>query len=374
MPKFARIVKLLLVWTVVPVIVFLLCEGGASVALFVQTFNQTRPVAERLHTGYDPELGWVNVPNTHITDMYGPGRSVTINGQGFRSTAYFSAAVPPGKVRAVCVGDSFTFGFGVDDEQTWCRRLETLDARLETVNMGQGGYGIDQAYLWYKRDGGQIEHNLVLFGFINTDFERMQHDSFLGYGKPVLTVENDELVVSNVPVPRRPFALPWTTPTYQAAFNQLRSVQWLRRVFFPAPADTPPDSTQTADSEMALRHVSGKIVTDLQRVATERNSLPALVYLPTFADYRPNPQTDSRRRFAREGAADLGIPFIDLVEDFRTLPENDIGRLFIQPGEVDFPAAAGHYSAAGNEYIARQLLKQLQADPQLSPLLDSASR
>jgi len=367
MPKFVRIVKLVLVWILAPIIIFLLCEGAASVALFVQTFNQIRPVAERLHTGYDAELGWVNIPNTHIADMYGPGRSVSINGQGFRSTADFSAAVPPGKVRAVCVGDSFTFGFGVDDEQTWCRRMETLDSRLQTVNMGQGGYGIDQAYLWYKRDGGQIEHNLVLFGFINTDFERMQHDSFLGYGKPVLTVENDKLVVSNVPVPRRPFALPWTTPAYQAAFNQLRSVQWLRNTFFPV--ETPTSGAQAGNSEETLRQVSGKIVTDLQRVAAERNSRLALVYLPTFADYRPNPQTDSRRRFAREGAADLGIPFIDLVEDFRTLPETDIGRLFIQPGEVDFPAAAGHYSAAGNEYIARQLLKHMQADPQLAQQL-----
>ena len=28
--------------------------------------------------------------------------------------------------------------------------------------MGQGGYGIDQAYLWYKRDGTKLDHDVQI--------------------------------------------------------------------------------------------------------------------------------------------------------------------------------------------------------------------
>ena len=51
--------------------------------------------------------------------------------------------MPPGKTRIICSGDSFTLGFGVDNEHTWPQQLAARNANLETVNMGQGGYGAD---------------------------------------------------------------------------------------------------------------------------------------------------------------------------------------------------------------------------------------
>ena len=63
---------------------------------------------------------------------------------------------------------------------------QSLDPRLETLNMGQGGYGVDQAYLWYKRDAAKFEHQVHLLAFITDDFVRMQSDRFRGYGKPVI--------------------------------------------------------------------------------------------------------------------------------------------------------------------------------------------
>lgn len=38
-------------------VLLLLFEGGASVVLFARDLVGTRPVAERLHTMYDAELG-----------------------------------------------------------------------------------------------------------------------------------------------------------------------------------------------------------------------------------------------------------------------------------------------------------------------------
>ena len=104
--------KLGLVYLFVPLLALVLFEGIASTILFVKQLVNTKPVAERLHTRYDSELGWVNIPNTHLDDLYAPGLYVHINAQGFRNDEDFDYETPSGKVRAICSGDSFTFGFG----------------------------------------------------------------------------------------------------------------------------------------------------------------------------------------------------------------------------------------------------------------------
>lgn len=107
----------------------------------------------------------------------------------------------------ICSGDSFTLGYGVRDDETWCHQLMQLDDRLETVNMGQGGYGFDQAYLWFRRDGVRLAHHVQVFAFISDDFRRMERVEFIGYAKPVLRVVGDSLRVDNVPVPRRGYGV-----------------------------------------------------------------------------------------------------------------------------------------------------------------------
>jgi hypothetical protein len=108
-----------------------------------------------------------------IPDMYRPGVSLRTNSRSFRGGREFTEAVPSGKFRVICSGDSVTLGFGVGDDHPWCKLLESLDQRLETVNMRQAGYGVDQAYLWYKRDGGAFRHHVHLFAPIVDDFRRM---------------------------------------------------------------------------------------------------------------------------------------------------------------------------------------------------------
>src|SRR5262245_36434568 len=104
-------------------LLLVIVEGLASYGLFIRFVMMTNIVAERRHTKYDPELGWVNEPNVDIPDMYGPGIYLRTNGQGFRNNHSVSPAVPAKKARIICSGDSFTLGYGVDNDHTWCSRL-----------------------------------------------------------------------------------------------------------------------------------------------------------------------------------------------------------------------------------------------------------
>lgn len=357
-----RKVGLWLIFNIVAILLLLaLCEGSASFILFFQDVAANQNLAERRHTQYDELLGWANIPNLYIADMYGPGVYLQTNSQGFRNKQDFNPEPPDGKLRIICSGDSFTFGYGVDNDRTWCQLLSAKDERLETVNMGQGGYGVDQAYLWYKRDGQKLDHDIHLFAFITTDFKRMQRDEFNGYAKPLLKVQNDTLLVTNVPVSWRSFYMPWLTQNREA-IDDLKSTQLLR-TFFIAEAETT-SSDQPASEESSPELVAAKILEDLIKLNQAQNSQLVLVYLP--GQNFTGDDLKHWRQVIHTVAEQQGVPLLDLVETFKDLPAEEITSLFIQKGEIDYQGAAGHYTSKGNQYVADVLYEQLMALPEIA--------
>jgi hypothetical protein len=371
-------------------------EGLASYTLAIRDFATTYPLAERRrlairdlattyplaegqHTKYDPDLGWVNVANVHIRDMYGPGVYLRTNGQGFRANYDFETAVPNGKYRVICSGDSFTLGYGVDNDHTWCQLLASLDPRFETLNMGQGGYGADQMYLWYKRDGAKFEHQVHLLAFITADFDRMQSDMFAQYGKPTLDIENGMLVIKNVPVPRGGYHLSWLA--YHASnLSRLRTVELIMRgrrkpAFAPGNRSTAASFTPRASSHAVgptekernekTQEVLTKIFEDLKRLNDERSSKLILVYLPTQHELEGN-VPEEWIKFIEKESRDLGIPSVNVFNTFRSLLPQSRALMFIPEGQLNYPSAAGHLNDQGNEFVAELIYQALKNEPAIS--------
>ncbi|MCM8812335.1 MAG: SGNH/GDSL hydrolase family protein [Candidatus Omnitrophica bacterium] len=95
-----------------------------------------------------------------------------INSLGFRDRAV--AVDKGGKFRVVCVGDSFTFGWGVSVENSWPKKLETYLAgrgykNIEVLNLGQPG----QCTATYKKIIAKavplLKPDLVLVGVLEGD-------------------------------------------------------------------------------------------------------------------------------------------------------------------------------------------------------------
>jgi len=363
--RLRRVLPVLLV----NVLVLLALEGLASTITVVRVgIERMRPLGERAHTRYDPELGWVNIPNLSLPDLYGPGASFRTNAQGFRNDVPITDAVPTGRVRIVCSGDSFTLGYGVSNDQAWCNHLAALDGRLEPVNMGQGGYGIDQAYLWYRRDGTAFAHDVQVFAFITVDFGRMRDAAFLGYPKPVLAIEGGRLVTRNVPVPSKSEARIKLRELIRTAamFRTVQLMQsWLSR-----PAPSPPPRADTADP---LRPVVAGVFESLRELHRRRGSTLVLVYLPMQADYAEVRDTDAWRTFIRDEAQRAEIAFVDLVDDLRTIPSHELGSYFIKAGESTYGRGEGHYTVRGNDFIARALYRKLVAIEAVAARLERAS-
>lgn len=338
-------------------------EGLASV-LYVSK-DLRAPLAERLHTRYDAVLGWVNEPNLYRPNMYGKGVWFRTNQQGFRNDRDFARAIPPGKTRVICSGDSFTLGYGVDNDHTWCHLLETLHARLETVNMGQAGYGVDQSYLWYKRDGVTLDHNLHLFAFISMDFARMPMQTFVGHGKPILKPSGAGLATTNVPVPKWPSVMPWITENL-GALEQVRLVQFLR---YSVGGTKNSAEKPTAGDDYPLREVTSRIFRDLRDTARSREACLVLVYLPFLKDLEEPLRATALRALVSEESSKLEIPLIDLTDAFAALPKAEYRTFFIPRGALSYPHSAGHYNEAGNRFVAETLYARLRLIPEAAALV-----
>jgi hypothetical protein len=226
--------------------------------------------------------------------------------------------------------------------------------------MGEGGYGIDQAYLWYKRDGVTLEHDVHLFAFITEDFSRMQSQTFYGYGKPALAIRNETLTTENVPVPGRAFYAPWLARS-AAALAELRASDLIRRI---AKRFRPADTTNRAATDSLTWEVTAKVFADLDSVNRARHSVLVLVFLPTQADR--GDVSGAWRRRVYEFAEREHIALADLIADFQQVPADAVDRLFIPAGAIEFVGAAGHYTALGNDWVANRLYQHLLAMPEIA--------
>lgn len=321
----------------------LLVEGGSSVIVVLRE-PKHGVVLERAHTEYDPEIGWINEPNIRVDDLYGPGLYLQTNRQRFRSRREFDQRVPAGKIRAVCTGDSFTLGYGVKNDDAWCELLSARDQRLETVNLGQGGYGVDQAYLWYRRAGLPLDHDVLVFAFAATDFQRMMSGTFQGYPKPVLGVTHEKPVIE-----RTPSRIRWLFRGVGQRLGYLRHLRFLELWHATS------SEKHVADEQMmdisAGRRLALAMIDDLAAVLERRRASMLVVQLAVLDDYHPSP-ADDWGAFLRDELGRRRIPFLDLVPALRSETPDQVPMLF-----------RGHYNELGNRWAADRIYDALSALP-----------
>jgi len=123
-------------------------------------------VDRQLEYDLDPEVYWKLRPNQTGYLWMGNGslRSVEarINNLGLRGPDVDLDAHR--RIRILALGDSYTFGVGVGDAETFCAVLErTLGPqRVEVIDAGVPGYGIFQAERMLRRLGTELHPDIVI--------------------------------------------------------------------------------------------------------------------------------------------------------------------------------------------------------------------
>ncbi|HUS14522.1 MAG TPA: hypothetical protein VM536_05825, partial [Chloroflexia bacterium] len=123
-----------------------------------------------------------------------------VNSQGVREDHDFGPPAPD-HVRMLVLGDSMTFGVGVDANQTFTHLLDGSPVAgggtLETVNAGVSGYGPDNEVAWLHAHGWAFQPKILLVAFFVGNDVR---DVMLGTDKT--EVAGDGSVVVNEQVLR----------------------------------------------------------------------------------------------------------------------------------------------------------------------------
>jgi lysophospholipase L1-like esterase len=150
--------------------VFTLLVGEVIVRVFAPT--------ERLVPLNEVILGITaqkpNVSGDHIVP-HTFAVSYNTNSQRFRSDKTFTPYPDPKVIRVAVVGDSFTFGWGANDDQTYPSRLDQLlNSKVgptEVLNAGVCGTGTGNEALWYDLWVRRFHPNLVILTVVPNDVD-----------------------------------------------------------------------------------------------------------------------------------------------------------------------------------------------------------
>lgn len=268
------------------------------------------------------------------------------------------ARIPAGR-RIALVGDSFTFGLEVHYEETWGHQLElALGRDFQVLNFGVDGYGVDQAYLRYRRDVVSWRPEVVILGVINHDLRRtMCIYAFLcfpgfemPFAKPRFVLRGQGLALLNVPVPRGEWLferrsvseLPFVEDDISFrkeewewhAYDRSYVLRFLRSRF------NPWITTRLTVTDEVLKAVNGEIFRTFLRIARKNGSTPLVVFFPSRADFTP--EAREQAGIAKEVLETSGTPYLDMTECVRDVRATERFK-------------ALHYSARTNLAAARCL-------------------
>jgi hypothetical protein len=366
--------KLLKIILINLLVVFVLLEGGMRVYYGVtdktppdsdhSLYREWRWVQQRLADGkvafdsrfvHDSFAGWKSAPNLNTADAY--GASIRTNSQNMRNDGDFSLA-PNGKPRLMIVGDSYSFGHGVSNDDTYAYILnKDYMPSWEVMNLAVSATGTDQSYIMYERYGEKFSPNIVLLGFYLLDFNRNTF-YFRDYAKPMYVPRQDgslELTHSPVIAPDKLIA--------QYKHGEKKIGGWGYSYAYAAFARVITDYFKRNRSPGSLprRTLTGIMEKFVTRVRAN-GATPVWVVFPVHEiTKKAESKYDVVEDFAVAEAKRLGMPVMSLEPVFRehiaSHPEIDLWR----PKEI-----GGHLSAAGNQLAAKAIYEFLQAEKLLA--------
>jgi hypothetical protein len=274
---------------------------------------------------------------------------VRINSLGMRGPEV-EKAKPEGVYRILGLGDSFTFGVGVRDEDTFLRRLETLlnaqpdeGRRCEVLNAGVQGYNTRDEVVCLEQRWLELSPDLVLITFYLNDAYADAAFLNMGQGQGVYLDQPDGLA-------RYSFLYDSLQHAYRARISWQKMYEHYSLFYFTQPQQF----FQQAQPGEVDWHVSAQALARAKQLSQERNFKLGLVLFPELIDL------DSRYPFAaihaviHDACGQLQIPMLDLLEVYRGRDARD---LWVHPTD-HHPNEEAHRLAAGAiETFLRERMK-----------------
>jgi hypothetical protein len=213
---------------------------------------------------YDPELGWFPIANSK--KVFTGSRTIHVehNSRGFRDVEHVVGTNP----RMIFLGDSFVWGYDVEQSERFTDRLRIKLPAWSIYNLGVSGYGTDQEYLLLKRQYDFYQPQIVFLVFCrdNDDEDNSRNMRYGLYYKPYFTAGGSGLSLHGVPVPK-------SEHYFFSRHDLLARSNWVKLVIrsyfiLTAPPDyvasKPPTQAILADMQRFIESKGGKLIVGLQ--------------------------------------------------------------------------------------------------------------
>ena len=293
---------------------------------------------------YDSVLGWAHEPGQEGTFETPQFRThVRINENGLRDRPH-SYEPQNNMQRILVLGDSFAWGYGVEESERFSQLLEeSLD--IEVINAGVSGYSTDQELLWYQREGIKYETDLVLLVVAGNDVgDNEQQLVNTIYYKPKFVLENGQLVVTGYPVPKTgPKGRLIYSLSQRSALTYFLVQRYfdLRSLYKKASvnsdqASSPAGGTGTEREPFKLTIA---LVDEMRDIAESRNAKFMIVATDRWWN---SPSSETYEDFISALRAE-GF----LVLDVESLPGFDPEEMLIRDD--------GHWNPSGHEFVAEEI-------------------
>lgn len=269
-----------------------------------------------------------------ITDRdYNCTQKVTTNGDGFRFTSKLNS-----QKKIMVLGDSVTFGWGVNDGESYPAQLQRLLGQdYQVLNYGVGSWGFAEYYLTYKRYASQVHPCLIILGvFPANDFADLMFSDWPGKSQGEL--------------PRPPLR---RNDVFVDQQGFLRSTQWTYRV----------PGLRELETFVFVNQVLGRRLSVwAARLADRFNAVPTQeMSLKIIAAMARNHRLLVLLLPARQTYGDK--KFLRMVKDYREKVEQIKGVHLLDLFPVVRPYAGklyvdpNHFNPAGNRLVAQRIYK-----------------
>ena len=292
---------------------------------------------------YDPTLGWVPKAGTRR------GHRITVLEHGVRSNGQHRRKYPI-EDAILAVGDSFTWGYGIGDTETWPAQLEA-QLRTKVLNAGIFGFGVGQTYLRLEQLLEVYKPKTFIFSFIPDDINRAELSHRSSVPKPYFSINDGELVLNNDHVVKPVIRKSIGTARYVLGFSLLAH-KLMSKAF--------PEIWYAGGWRKTRAHDQGPQVAcllfeKLGRLVEEGKVKQGLL-LVQYSRY-PSRENYHRVDHALECARNGPMEIIDLRADLEEMLHGD---------KTDFYSMylnnrrSAHMNKKGNDFVAHKLANFLQ--------------
>ena len=292
------------------------------------------------NTKFDPELGWSPIPNRKISvPSWG---TISSNSFGFRS-----AEIDQNKKQIIVLGDSFAWGFGVNDTETFPYFLDKMVSKLgyQVSNLAVSGYDIGQDYLFLKRHINKFNNlkQVILVICTENDLIGTGRNFEHGKRKPLFIVRDNELILTTNIINEHCLKNLFSRSYFFGRGDLIYKEGIIKDIF----------SRVAGDKYLSARELELVLIALFQKInelVLNHNAELLVVLSPSKGDCIEKSASLDSFEYIFNNVRFKGLSYIDYVEVLKKEDQKELNSFYL---------ADGHYSRKGNMFLAKTVYEQL---------------